>query len=277
MNALGILRASGLFIFLSAFHGQPISCGLFKSTEKSKKDSNAKVSEKPKESTVKSKAVEKPKESNVESPLVEKSKDSTVKTQVAENPSQESSSKSSVPAAKSNLVFENATWDDSKLASSVLFMKEFCEGVRKKKFNEHLTHLGFLKIGIACDHLSGLLDFLTKRFPPTYGPGSVAERKEIDMDFYKDVLKAEQFEVYVRWLAENIPVIKGSFKKMLEETKKGTVEKLKTNTSVGPLKYGFVLKDCNRWQRFIWFDIGDIFGGIASSLELLHSHLKRVL
>ncbi|KAK1932156.1 hypothetical protein X943_003336 [Babesia divergens] len=60
MKLLGILRASALCLLVSAFHGQPVSCGLFKSNKKSKKDSNAKVSENLKESPVESKVVEDP-------------------------------------------------------------------------------------------------------------------------------------------------------------------------------------------------------------------------
>ncbi|KAK1937233.1 merozoite surface protein 37/41 [Babesia divergens] len=49
MKFLGILRSSALCLLVSAFHGQPVSCGIFESTEKSKEDS-----------TVESEAIEKP-------------------------------------------------------------------------------------------------------------------------------------------------------------------------------------------------------------------------
>ncbi|KAK1933517.1 erythrocyte binding protein 37.2 precursor [Babesia divergens] len=45
MKFLGILRASALFILASAFHGQPVSCGLFNKILSSKKSSNANQSE----------------------------------------------------------------------------------------------------------------------------------------------------------------------------------------------------------------------------------------
>ncbi|KAK1933194.1 secreted antigen 1 [Babesia divergens] len=242
MKLLGILRASGLCLLVSAFHGPR---GIFCSNleiDLSNEPSTVEVSD-----------------------VSENLEDSTVESQ------------ESLPSSQSGLVFQNSKWDDSMLASTVLFIEEFCKDVKAEKFNEHLTHLGFLKIGIACDHLSGLLDFLTKRFPPTYGPGSVAERKEIPGDLYKDALKPEDFDVYAKWIVKNIPGIKGSFKKMLKETKKGSVKKLQTETSRGPLKYGFVLKDCNRWRRFIWFDISELSSGMAFFLERLHSYLSEIL
>ncbi|KAK1937522.1 hypothetical protein X943_002528 [Babesia divergens] len=63
MRFLGILRASALCLLVSAFHGQPVSCGLFNRILSSKKPSNAKVSEiseNLEESTVESKVVEDP-------------------------------------------------------------------------------------------------------------------------------------------------------------------------------------------------------------------------
>ncbi|KAK1937334.1 glycosylphosphatidylinositol-anchored merozoite surface protein [Babesia divergens] len=71
MKFLGILRASALCLLVSAFQGQPVSCGIFKSSKKSKKDSNAKVSENLKESPVKSQVAENPEDSSVESKVIE--------------------------------------------------------------------------------------------------------------------------------------------------------------------------------------------------------------
>ncbi|KAK1937675.1 hypothetical protein X943_003807 [Babesia divergens] len=60
------------------------------------------------------------------------------------------------------------------------------------------------------------------------------------MNFYKDVLKAEQFEVYVRWLAENIPMISEFVKIMHNKALGLSKEQLNTDTKVGPFIYGFV-------------------------------------
>ncbi|KAK1932165.1 secreted antigen 1 [Babesia divergens] len=237
MKFLGILRASALFILLSAFHGQPVSCGLFKSNKKSKKDSNAKVSENLKDSPVKSQVAENLKDSTVESPLVEK-------------PSQEPSSKSSVPVTKSNLVFENSKWDDSMLASSVLFIEEFCEGVKAEKFGGKVSE-GLSK---ACVNVSSNLDSLTQHFTPTYGPGRV---DEIPMNFYKDVLKAEDFDVYAKWLVKNIPSAILSFKFMSIEYLYMSEEQIKTATSMGPLRYGFV---------YTGYDWGELTHGVNRGL-----------
>ncbi|KAK1935298.1 hypothetical protein X943_002114, partial [Babesia divergens] len=144
-------------------------------------------------------------------------KDSPVESQAIEKPSQEPSSASSAPAPKSNLVFENSKWDDSMLASSVLFIEEFCQEVKAKKFNEKLSDKKFKGLSKKCANLSSYMGSFIHRFKPTYGPGSVTERKEIPMNFYKDVLKAEDFDVYAKWLVKNIPEIYDSLKHMSME------------------------------------------------------------
>ncbi|KAK1936145.1 secreted antigen 1 [Babesia divergens] len=244
MKLLGILRASTLFTLLSAFHGQPVSCGLFKSNKKSKKDSNAKVSENLKESPVKSQVAENLKDSTVESPLVEK-------------PSQEPSSKSSVPVAKSDLVFQSSKWDDSHLASTFVFIKQFCEDVHGDKFKKQIPEDKFKDLSEKCEYVSSYMGSFIHRFKPTYGPGTVTERKEIPMNFYKDVLKAEDFKLYAKWLVKNIPSAILSFKFMSIEYFDLTEEQLKTATSMGPLRYGFV---------YTGYDWGELTHGVNRGL-----------
>ncbi|KAK1936228.1 secreted antigen 1 [Babesia divergens] len=399
MNFLGILRASALFTLVSAFHGQPVGCGILNGILSSKKYSNANPSENSEEdlaaqvkmlqaklqaleagldntseesstvsvaeSTVESPLVEEAEESTVESqdavpedrkephgpsdfsnefnseyeekePIkeAEKSneeyeqhhvasypstinlpdgsnnlngsmatpssngaaedmeadrekmmqkisedlKDSPVKSQVAENPSQESSSKSSAPLPQSGLVFESSTWDDSMLANAVLFLEEFCKEVKGDKFSGKVSGKSYDGLSWACLYVSIKLESVTNHFVPTYGPGSVDKRKEIDMDFYKSKLKPEKFEVYAKWIVENIAEIQGSFRRMLEESV------TLTDTSVGPLKYGFVFRGdwkgwkwLIRWIPLVWFNLEEVTSGIVVLLELLHSQLSEIL
>ncbi|KAK1934333.1 hypothetical protein X943_004028 [Babesia divergens] len=265
MKFLGILRASALFILVSAFHGQPVSCGLFKSNKKSKKSSNANVSENLKESPVKSQVAENLKDSTVESPLVEK-------------PSQEPSSKSSVPAAKSNLVFQSSKWDDSHLASTFVFIKQFCEDVMAEKFKGKISAGNMKDLSKKCANLSSYVGSFIHRFKPTYGPGSVTERKEIPMDFYEDVLKAEDFDVYAIWLEKNIPMISEFVKIMHNKALGLPKEQLNTDTKVGPFIYGFVYTG-KPWGELSHGTPRGFFGSntILESFKGLKSSLDKIL
>ncbi|KAK1932677.1 secreted antigen 1 [Babesia divergens] len=246
MKLLGILRASALCLLAIGFHGQPVSCGIFNILKKAKKDSNAKVSE----------ISENHQESNVES-----------------------SSQESLPSSQSDLVFESSTWDDSHLASSVLFLDKFCRNVSAKKFKEQVTNKKLYgDIKAVCRGCMVRLNFLSRYFIPKYGPGSVAERNEIPMDLYENALKPEDFDVYVRWLAENIPGIWKSYKQMLEESLKYPSKQLKTDNTAGPLKYGFLYK--GGWWNPIaaWSEIDDESPlTLLVTLEKLQHCLKRVL
>ncbi|KAK1937243.1 secreted antigen 1 [Babesia divergens] len=215
MRLLGILRVSALFILVSAFHGpRGIFC------------SNLEVNPYAESPTVEV------------SEISENLKESTV----------ESSSASSAPAPQSNLVFESSEWDDSKLASAFVFINEFCEDVISKKFKEQVTNKRLYGgIKAVCRDCMLRLKFLSHYFTPTYGPGSVDERNEISMDLYENALKPEQFEVYVRWLAENTFKIRDSLENMHHESLDMTEEQIKTDTSVGPLKYGFVYVYKGSW------------------------------
>ncbi|KAK1938494.1 secreted antigen 1 [Babesia divergens] len=270
MKFLGILRASALFILVSAFHGpRGVFC------------SNLKVDPSNESFTVEVSEI---------SEISENLKDSTVESPLVEKPSQEPSSKSSVPAAKSVFAFENPSWDDSKLASAVLFLQEFCKEVKAEKFNGKVPE-GLSK---ACVNVSSTLDSLTQHFTPTYGPSRLTERNEIPMDLYEGILKPEDFKDYVKWLVGNIQNIIKSFKKMLEESAKLTEKELTKSDSVGPLKYGFVYKSSKQWIQWIqwiqwtaiplppWLrnycvDLKGVTSDIISSLKRLHSQLKRVL
>ncbi|KAK1937958.1 secreted antigen 1 [Babesia divergens] len=396
MKLLGILRASALFILVSAFYGQPVSCGIFKGTEKSKKSSNANQSENSEgdlaaqvkmlqaklqaleaglDKAAKESSTDNMAESIVESPLVEEAEDSTVESQdavpedrkephgpsdfsndfnseyeekepikeaeksneeheqhdvamktetdVTSDPSTinlsgssknpdgsmatpssngaaedmeaeqeerlkemqeisedlkdspvESSSELSSPAPKSNLVFENSKWDDSMLASTFVFINEFCGLVNAENFGGKVSE-GLSK---ACVNVSSYMGSFIHRFKPTYGPGTVDKRKEIPMDFYKDVLKAEQFQVYVRWLAENNWEIWASVKQMFRDSLKLSKEQLKTETSRGPLRYGFVYTG-KPWGELTHGVNRGFFKGptILQSFNDLKSSLDKIL
>ncbi|KAK1932188.1 secreted antigen 1 [Babesia divergens] len=187
-------------------------------------------------------------------------------------------SQSFVPAPKSNLVFQSSEWNDSHLASSVLFLEEFCKDVISKKFNGKLSEAEYDHVSRACVYLSFKLESVTNHFAPAYGPGTVTERKEIDMDFYKDVLKPEQFQVYVRWLAENIPEIWASVRQMSMEYLCMSETQLKTETSVGPLRYGFVYTG-KPWGELTHGVNRGLFkdSDILQSLENLRSSLDDIL
>ncbi|KAK1940387.1 hypothetical protein X943_003740, partial [Babesia divergens] len=200
MKFLGILRASALFILVSAFHGQPISCGILNRILSSKKSSTVEVSE------------------------------------ISENP------KESLPSSQSDLVFESSMWDDSQLASAVLFLEEFCEASTVKRFSGVFSEKDFEKLSYICGNISFTLLSITDHFTPKYCPGIVGG-KEIDMNMYEDILKPEEMDVYADWLVKNIPQIKKSMVNMHSQGMPLTSEQAKTDTEVGPLRYGFVRKN----------------------------------
>ncbi|KAK1939666.1 secreted antigen 1 [Babesia divergens] len=218
MKLLGILRASALCLLAIGFHSQFVSCGIFKGPKKPKEDSNVKaaeISENPKESAV------------------------------------ESSYRPSAPATKSGLVFESSKWDDSMLANALLFIKEFCRHVDGGKFKEKVSDKDSKGLIKACGDISSTLDSLTQNFDLTFGPGSLDERKEIPRDLYEGKLRTEKFEDYAEWLKGNIPRIWKSLKKMLLESLDMTEEQLETDTSMGPLKYGFLYR--SDWWKCVSF------------------------
>ncbi|KAK1933136.1 secreted antigen 1 [Babesia divergens] len=267
MKFLGILRVSALCLLVSAFYGQPASCGFFNKIRSSKKSSSDKVSD----------SIDNIEEIHVESELIEDShqtfsngtfsgsldnmEESLVEIQV-ENDTEsksiikgheisdipeeitvESSSASSVSASQPDLVFQSSTWDDSHLASAVLFLEEFCREVMRDKITKTLSNKDHGDLCWACGFISSYMVSLRHRFMPTYGPGKLSERKEIPKNLYEGILKPEEFELYAEWVVKYIPEIKKLMINMFNGSAKLTKEQLKTDTTVGPLKYGFVLKD----------------------------------
>ncbi|KAK1932988.1 secreted antigen 1 [Babesia divergens] len=234
MKFLGILRGSALFILLSAFHGPR---GVFCSNleiDLSNESFTVEVSEDHEDSTV------------------------------------ESSSELSSPAPKSNLVFQSSTWDDSHLASAVFFLEEFCKDLGKDKFKKEVCNRGSCIDGqvskeadrveyfygdakVICSNVAKNLKSLYKYLMPTYGPGNVAERKELPKNLYEDILEPEEFEAYAEWLKMNIPEIWKSLENMHHESLRLTEEQIKTDTSVGPLKYGFVYVYKGSWWSRPYF------------------------
>ncbi|KAK1932966.1 secreted antigen 1 [Babesia divergens] len=247
MKLVGILRVSVSCLLAIGLHGQYASGAFLSGILSFKKSSTANIAES---------------SGNL--------KESTV----------ESSSEPSVPVPVSGLVFQRPSWDYSHLASAFIFLEEFCRDVISKKFKEQVTNrVLYRDIKAVCRGCVLRLNFLSHYFVPTYGPGAVAGRKEIPKNFYKNVLKPEEFEVYVRWLAENIPEIKGSFKKMLAESLKYPSEQLKKDTTVGPLKYGFVFTGV-RWNAVLpqWTNIDDDSAlTLLVTLDKLRYFIRRAL
>ncbi|KAK1939521.1 secreted antigen 1, partial [Babesia divergens] len=209
MKFLGILRASGLCLLAIGFHSpRGVFCSNLE-VNPSNESSSVDVSEN---------------SGNL--------MDSTV----------ESSSASSAPAPKSALVFESSEWDDSMLASTVLFLEEFCEASTVKRFSGVFSEKDFEKLSYICGNISFTLLSITDHFTPKYCPGIVGG-KEIDMNMYEDILKPEKMDVYADWLVKNIPQIRQALQDMHRQGMPLTSEQAKTDTKVGPLRYGFVSKN----------------------------------
>ncbi|KAK1933133.1 secreted antigen 1 [Babesia divergens] len=249
MKFLGILRASGLCLLAIGFHSQFVSCGIFKGPKKPKEDSNVKAAE--------------------------ISEDSTVKYPVADKPSQEPSSASSAPAPKSNLVFENSKWDDSMLASSVLFLEEFCRGIQGDTFKGNISDANIMELSWACLSVSSYTKFLSERATVIYGPGSVAERKRIDQNFYEGKLRPEELEVCVEWLKKNIRSTIESLNNMYNESIALSEQEIKNSRLAGPIKYGFVFKS-DGWRGFVDNYLNDVTMGFTLALELLHRRIDEI-
>ncbi|KAK1934056.1 secreted antigen 1 [Babesia divergens] len=243
MRFWGILRVSCLFILVPAFYGQPVSC------------SNLKVNP----------STEVP---NVEVPEIsEKPKDSTVEPQVAEDAKISGPAPGSAP--KSNLVFENATWDVSQLASSNLFIRQFCKDVREAKFDAHIPTEKIKKLDEACLWVNSYLKSFSWR-----------RVRGLRENPYEDALKPDKFKDYAKWIVENIPEIKKSMHNMYDEALKLSEKQLETATSSGPYKYGFVCND-NWWKILLSGWLGGHNGcnpiTFLYTIDKLHKRLGDIL
>ncbi|KAK1937586.1 hypothetical protein X943_003106 [Babesia divergens] len=188
MTVLGILRASALFLVISAFYSpSAVFCG------------NLEVNP------------------YTESPIVEVSdlpddlKDSNV----------ESSSHASAPASQSALVFESSTWDDSHLASTILFLDELCRDIKADKFSERFSYRSLKNLSWECRYISSYLVQFT-RYPLL---NNARENP------YKDVLRADDFNTYAEWLVKNILGFLDSMVGLHTESTKLSEEQLETDAS----------------------------------------------
>ncbi|KAK1939840.1 secreted antigen 1 [Babesia divergens] len=188
-------------------------------------------------------------------------------------------SQESLPSSQSGLVFQSSKWDDSHLASSLLFLDKFCRNVSAKKFKEQVTNRRLCEdVKAICRDCMLRLKFLSHYFIPTYGPGAVAGRK-IHQIFYEGKLKPEKFDDYIHWLVKNIPAIKKSVMNMNNEVFTHSQTVLKTETSVGPLKYGFAYMG-DKWKQLHDWSSGEDFYSLLTfslSLEKLQHCLEKVL
>ncbi|KAK1933004.1 secreted antigen 1 [Babesia divergens] len=274
MKFLGILRGSALFILLSAFHDQSVSCS---NLEVNPSDSPivdvSEISGNLKESTV---------ESRVEDALEESSK--VNESDIAEKKGPTVEPQPSVPAPKSDLVFENSKWDDSKLASGVLFIKEFCDDLRKDEFDEHVSNKllckdenntkeslhrksAYAHAKVNCLPISNHLMMFTKNILP----------RDSSANPYEKTLKPEKFKDYAEWLVENIPNIDRALMNMLNESKNLTKDQLKTETLTGPYKYGFEFKS-NWWpESFVKCNLKYESKELITTLRFLQKSLSNLL
>ncbi|KAK1932830.1 secreted antigen 1 [Babesia divergens] len=243
MKLVGILRVTTLCFVATGFYGpSAVSC------------SNLEVSP------------------STESPIVDISEISGNPKESTEN------SKEYVISSQSGLVFHSSAWDDSHLATSFLFVREFCKDVSGKKFTEKLSNTRSEELYWACEDATVYVRALMKDLLPRYGPGAVAERKEIPRNIYEDVLKTEEFEVYVKWLVKNVPNITKSYKNMIGGSAKLSEEKLKTETKVGPLKYGFVFIGEGWKQTISWVvSTKDALPRFLGALKNFQKCLENVL
>ncbi|KAK1936127.1 secreted antigen 1 [Babesia divergens] len=241
MKLSGILRVLAPFFLAFAYQGQPVSCGKTDTPEKSSERS------------------------------------STANTvEISEKIPVASYSDASVPVMEPGLVFEDSSWHDSQLASTVLFIKEFCKEINAKKFGIRIPDDKYEDLNKACGYVSSYLQFFIWPFVPKYyGPGIATEREEIPRTLYQGTLNPEKFEVYLKWLVKHIPEIRVSLKHMYNESIKLSEEQLMTETSVGPLKYGFVCVG-NKWFDIVKYELQPATRRVSVSLQLLKSYLEEI-
>ncbi|KAK1932621.1 hypothetical protein X943_000032 [Babesia divergens] len=235
MRLSRVLRAYAICLLVPAFYGQHVSCGLFKSTEKSKKPSTVGASD------------------------------------VTEN------LKETVPSSYSELVYKNSEWNDSMLASTVLFIEEFCKDVKAEKFNGKISSKSYDGLSWACLYVSYNLEDFVEFLMPTHGPGSLDERNKIPRNLYENNLKPEELEVYVEWLKKNIPEIKKSYNAMFLTCVKLTKEEHKTEAAAELSKYGFVFVGAS-WTAILprWSSMNTRAPTFVGSLEYLQQRLKKL-
>ncbi|KAK1934033.1 secreted antigen 1, partial [Babesia divergens] len=192
-------------------------------------------------------------------------KESTVEPQVAED------AKISGPApgsaTKSVFAFENPSWDDSKLASAVLFLQEFCKEVKAEKFNGRF----FDK---SCKGLSNACSSAYIRLQP-FTWNLLGDAKE---NPYKDALTPEKLEIYVEWLVDNIPEFMESIISMHNESRKYSEQQLKARAPVVLSKYGFVFRDgWNAEIAYPWSSPDFAPRKLIEAVITLRTTLERIL
>ncbi|KAK1937980.1 secreted antigen 1 [Babesia divergens] len=199
--------------------------------------------------------------------IFENPKDSTV----------ESSSESSSPLPKSDLVFQRPSWHDSQLASAFLFINEFCSLVNAENFGGNLKVLNdvkdnkdaqwfSVKVKSLCSNFSSRLESLSANLVPS----------GVTINPYEGVLKSDNFNTYAEWLVKNIPGIRESVQKMFNESKKLNKAQLKTETSMGPSKYGFEFVG-DKWNPIVRMHVKDLTWCLRATLEYLQKYLDKIL
>ncbi|KAK1937632.1 secreted antigen 1 [Babesia divergens] len=172
----------------------------------------------------------------------------------------------------SDFVFANPVWHDSELATSFLFLKEFCRQVKAIQLDEKVFAEELVDV---CGYLGHYLDYSSRRFSPKFGPGSVDRRNEIRKNLYEGKLKVEEkFEDYVQWLLKNIPFIITSYMGMVGESVMLSKEQLEANTDVGPLRFGFVytggaFQEMVNWLPGEPYSVPNFVGALKGLLEYL--------
>nr|BAH70325.1 secreted antigen 3 [Babesia gibsoni] len=156
----------------------------------------------------------------------------------------------------------------SNLANSLLFMAEFCRGIKEEKFAN--KNEKYKNIKEACNELPENIDSLHKIVWPLYNHDGVTELEEEDDDdgessnlmnkrnrlnkMYGGKLKSENFDYYVQFLKNSIPKISELLKIMHSDASGWSVEYLTTGQSYGPFKYGYVFKD-NKWDTALYYTV----------------------
>ncbi|KAK1936114.1 variant erythrocyte surface antigen-1, beta subunit, partial [Babesia divergens] len=135
--------------------------------------------------------------------------------------------------AQSNLVFESSKWDDSHLASSIFFLREFCLEVMGETFAENTSKTNYDDLCETCWKVNYNVEPLTRTIEPS----------NFSFNPYIDALKPEKFNDYAKWLVKNIPEMEKSYKEMLKKSAEISGQQFEANAPAVISKYGFVINE----------------------------------
>ncbi|KAK1937647.1 hypothetical protein X943_003626 [Babesia divergens] len=130
---------------------------------------------------------------------------------------------------------------DSSLASSILFLEEFCLKTQTRMFKDKLKDERFKGIKNVCTRIHLNAGYLTQSLLVPVGAEALGRRS----------LQADKFDDYTSWLGKNLPGIMKALHNMADGILPLTKEQVKDASANGLASYGFSYKK-GTWRDMVF-------------------------